>query len=100
MLMAQQGLGGGQDAGGSATPLVDAKIKFLDEFIYKEEHSVTQQFQPSAAKINARESEKKKKEHDVVDSFNPRYLYDAMKEKRQLKYLLVCFCAQDTSTLC
>jgi hypothetical protein len=100
MLMGQQGPSGGQEAGGSATPLVDAKAKFLDEFVYKEEHSVTQQLQPSAAKIKARESEEKKKEHDVVDSFNPRYLYDAMKEKRQLRYLLVCSRAQDTLLFC
>jgi hypothetical protein len=25
----------------------------------------------------------------VVDSFEPTYMYDAMKEKRQLKYLMV-----------
>jgi hypothetical protein len=67
---------------------VDAKVKFLDEFVYKEELLVTQQLQEKAARGKARENEEGKKEQ-VVDSFNPKYIFDAMKEKRQLKNLLV-----------
>lgn len=94
--MKQQGLSSDQEAGGGATPLVDAKVKFLDEFVYKEELSVTQQMKLTTEGGEARESEERKKEHDATDSFNPRYLYDAMKEKTQLKYLLVCYRTQDT----
>jgi hypothetical protein len=94
--MEQQGLSSDQEAGDGATPLVDAKVKFLDEFVYNEELSVTQQMKLSTERGGARESEEGKKEHDAADSFNPRYLYDAMKEKTQLKYLLVCSRAQDT----
>jgi hypothetical protein len=47
------------ETGGGATPLVDATIRFFDE--------------------------EEKKEIMAVDSFEPTYMYDAMKEKRQLK---------------
>jgi ubiquitin carboxyl-terminal hydrolase 10 len=79
---------GGSETGASVTPLVDATVKFSDEFVYREELSMTQQLQQKAAKGKAREDEEGKKEHNVVDSFNPRYLYDTMKEKRLLKDLL------------
>jgi ubiquitin carboxyl-terminal hydrolase 10 len=73
-----------------ATPLVDATVRFLDEFKLKEKVlPSTQQPPQHAASGKPREDEEGKKEHDVVDSFNPRYMYDAMKEKRQLKNLLV-----------
>ena len=87
-LKGQQGLGEGQEIDGVATPLVDAMVKFLDDFVYKEDISVSQQFPQKTARGKARENEGKK-EHNVVDSFNPGYIYDAMKEKRQLKPLLV-----------
>ena len=93
--MEQQGLRSDQEAGCGATPLVGAKVKFLDEFVYKEELLMTQQMKLSTERGDAKESEEGKKEHDAADSFNPRYLYDAMKEKTQLKYLLVCSRAQD-----
>ncbi|KAI0272070.1 hypothetical protein BGY98DRAFT_922339, partial [Russula aff. rugulosa BPL654] len=48
--------------GGSSTPLVDATVRFFKEFM--------------------------KKDDNVVDSFKPTYLYDAMREKRQLRPLL------------
>jgi hypothetical protein len=44
-LMGQQGPGQGQETSGGATPLVDVMVNFLDEFVYKEELSVTQQSQ-------------------------------------------------------
>ena len=96
--MGKQGLGEGQEASGGATPLVDAMVKLLGEFIYKEEQSMTQQSQQNATKGKARRNEGGKNKHDasVVDSFNPRYIYDAMKQKRQLKTLLVCPCTQES----
>jgi hypothetical protein len=87
-LTGQRGAGG-PETGDSTTPLVDATVKFSDEFVYKEELSMTRQLQPSAAKGKARDDEEAKKEHNTVDSFNPRYMFDAMKQKRRLKDLLV-----------
>jgi hypothetical protein len=84
------------ETGGGATPLVDAMVKLLDEFVYKEEQSMTQQSQQNATKGKARINDGGKNKHDVMDSFNPRYMYDAMKQKRQLKTLLVCPCNQRT----
>ena len=83
------------ETGGGATALVDAMVKLLDEFVYKEEPSVTQRSQQNADKGEERRHEEGKIEHDVVGSFNPRYMYDAMKQKRQLKKLLVCSHNQD-----
>ena len=83
------------ETGGGATPLVDAMVKLLDEFVHKEELSVTQRSQQNAEKGEERRNEEGKKEHNVAGSFNPRYMYDAMKEKRQLKTLLVCSRNQD-----
>ena len=76
------------DNGGSATPLVDATVRFFEEFLFKERPPSTQQ-QSRPAGRNPREDDEVKKEHDVMDSFEPTYVYDAMKEKRQLKRLLV-----------
>jgi hypothetical protein len=92
--MGQQGPGQGLETGG-ATPLADAMVKLLDEFVYKEERFVTQRPQQNPEKGEERRNEEGKKEHDVAGSFNPRYMYDAMKEKRQLKPLLVCSRNQD-----
>ncbi|KAI0267937.1 hypothetical protein BGY98DRAFT_925384, partial [Russula aff. rugulosa BPL654] len=60
-LKAQRGAGV-PETGSGATPLVDATVIFFKEFL--------------------------KKDDNVVESFEPTYLYDAMKEKRQLKPLL------------
>jgi hypothetical protein len=80
--MGRQGLGEGLVTGGDAIPLVDATVEFLDEFVYKEELPVTQQLRHKAAR--GRE----------------RYMYDAMREKRQLKNLLVSSRVQDASFCC
>ena len=87
-LMGQHGLGEGQETDGVATPLVDAMVKFLDDFVYKEDVSMSQQSPQKTTRGKARENEGKK-EHNVVDSFSPGYIYVAMKERRQLKNLLV-----------
>ena len=88
-LTGQQGPGSGQETGGGETLLMDAKVRFLGEFVYKEDLSVMQQLQQRAARGMTGGNEEGMKEHDVVDSFDPRYMYDAMKEKRQLKHFLV-----------
>jgi hypothetical protein len=76
------------ETGGSATPLVDATVRFLKEFLVEEESPSTQQRSQPAAGGTSRADEDKKADN-VVDSFEPTYMYDAMKEKRQLKPLLV-----------
>lgn len=83
----------GRLTGGGATPLVNAKVKFLGEFVYEETLSAMQRLQQKAETGKVRENEVGKKGHDVADSLNPKYMYDAMKEKGQLKHLLVrSFC--------
>ena len=78
--------------GGSATPLVDATVRFFKEFIVEEESPSTQQQSQPATSRTLRADEEKKSDY-VVDSFEPTYMYDAMKEKRNLKPLLVRSCA-------
>ena len=95
-LVGQRGLGEGKETSGGATPLVDAMVKVLDEFVYKVELSMPQQSQQNTTKGKVRGNEDGKNEHGVVGTFNPRYMYDAMKENRWLKHLLVCSCNQDT----
>jgi Family of unknown function (DUF6535) len=67
-----------------ATPLVDATLKFFEEFMFEEQPPPRQ-----VAGGESREDEDATREHNIVDSFEPMYLYDAMKEKRKLKDLLV-----------
>jgi hypothetical protein len=63
----QRGQREDQQTSGGTTPLVDATVRLLDEFAYK-------------------------KEDDVTEPFTPTYVYDAMKEKRQFKSILVRSC--------
>ena len=80
----------GPEAGGRATPLVDATVRFLEEFEFKEPPPPQQPPQQATGRIR-RGDEDEKKEREVADSFEPTYMYDAMKEKRHLKSLLVTF---------
>ena len=92
-LKGQLGAGGPE----TATPLVDATVRFFEEFIYKEKKPLsTQQALQQAMREIQREDEEEKKEHNAVDSFEPTYMYDAMKEKSQLKDLLVRSRDQDS----
>ncbi|KAI9511095.1 hypothetical protein F5148DRAFT_975728 [Russula earlei] len=75
-LMGQHGQGEGQESGGGVTPLVNATVRFLEEF---EEKPSMQH----VAKGKVRDGEDEKKEDDGVDSFAPTYVYDAMKEKKR-----------------
>ena len=88
-MIGQRGRGEGQESNGSATPLVDATVKFLDEFVYEEKKpSSTQQPQHQGGRGKAREEEEKK-EDDGVDSFMPTYVYDALKEKKRFDNMRV-----------
>jgi hypothetical protein len=81
---------GGGEIGGSTTPLVDATMRFLEEFMIKEKEPPPQQPQKQTAREKERDDDGGKKVHSAVDSFEPTYLYDAMREKKQLENLLVC----------
>ena len=84
----------GPETGGSATPLTDATVRFFGDFVFEEES--TQEPPPQAAGEKLREVEGEKKEHDAEDSFEPTYLYDAMREKEKLNNLLVSSRGQDS----
>ncbi|KAF8471381.1 hypothetical protein DFH94DRAFT_637134, partial [Russula ochroleuca] len=84
-LKGQRGAGD-VEADDGATPLVDATLRFFEESRFMEPLPMQQPAQ-QAARGKPREDEEAKK-HDAVDSFEPMYLYDAMKEKRKLKDLL------------
>ena len=76
----------GAENGGSATPLVDATIRFFEEFTFKEKDPPSLQ---EVTRGKLRKDEKEKKENKVADPFEATYMYDAMREKRQLEDLLV-----------
>ena len=88
-LISQRGEPKGQQTGGVMTVLVDATFRLLDEFVQKKT-SLTQRL---AQKGKAREDEIEKKGDNEMDPFIPTYVYDAMKEKKQFKSMLVRTCA-------
>ena len=84
--MGQREQGEREGSGDGETPLVDATVKFLEEFVYEEKKPLpapTQQGPRGKAK-----EEDEKKEEDV-DSFMPTYVYDAMKEKKRFDNMRV-----------
>ena len=88
----EQGGTGDPAAGDGAKPLVDATVRFFKEFRNKENRPpLTQQPLRQAAGGKPKEDEEAKKAPNAVDSFEPTYIFDAMKEKTQLKRLLVRF---------
>ena len=73
---------GSQREGTKATPLVDATIQFLKEFVPD----------PPAPVESSSKSKGKEREDDsfdVLDSFIPSYVYDAMKEKKRFASMIV-----------
>jgi hypothetical protein len=86
-LMGQRGAGV-PETGGGTTPLVDATVRFFKEFMVDESASTQRQSQPATGRTS-RAADEEKKDNNVTDSFEPVYLYDAMKEKRHLRPLLV-----------
>jgi ubiquitin carboxyl-terminal hydrolase 10 len=89
-LMGPRDRGEGQGTGGSATLLVDATVRFLEEFVYEEKRPLpTQQSRQLTRNVNAKEEDDEKKEDDGVDSFIPTYVYDAMKERKRFDNMRV-----------
>ena len=84
-----KGLHGEEGPETGATPLMAATVRFFEEFVSKEKELPPQQPSQQAAGGMPREDEEAMKEYNVVDSFEPVHMYDAMKEKRRLKMLLV-----------
>ena len=76
---------GHAETGDGATPLVDATVRFFEEFMFEGKEPLPMQ-QPLQ---QPREGKEAKKVHDATDPFEPTYLYDAMREKRQLEKFLV-----------
>jgi hypothetical protein len=88
-LKGQRGAGVPETDGG-ATPLVDATLRFLEEFTFKEKEPPPSQQPPQQVSgWEMREEKEANKVFNVDESFEPMYMYDAMKEKRHLKKLLV-----------
>ena len=77
------------ESGDYATPLVDATVRFLDEFAYKEKSSLTH----GALRGKTREDEDGKKGDEGMPSFSSTDVYDVMKEKRQFVSIRVRSCA-------
>ena len=76
------------ETGGGATPLMDATVRFPKEFLVEAE-SPSMQRQPLPDTGGTARADEEDNDDNVVGSFEPTYLYDAMKEKRQIKPLLV-----------
>ena len=76
---------------GPETPLTNATVIFFGEFVFKEKEPPPTQRPPrQAARGNPNEGASEgEEENRTMDSFDPTYIYDAMKEKKQLKDLLV-----------
>ena len=62
---------------------------FFEECMFTGKPSPTQQALQQAVRERLREDEEENEGHDSMDLFQPTYMYDAMKEKRQLRGLLV-----------
>ncbi|KAI0371656.1 cysteine proteinase [Pilatotrama ljubarskyi] len=71
---------GSQREGTKATPLVDATIQFLREFVPD----------PPAAGADSKAKGKEREDDlfDELDSFIPSYVYDAMKEKKRFANMI------------
>lgn len=69
----------------SKTPLVDATIRFLREFIPKQKAALEGKGKAVERAYNAYREE----EEDIMDSFIPSYVYDALKEKKRFDHMRV-----------
>jgi hypothetical protein len=90
-LKGQRG-GGIPETDGGVIPLVDATTRFIGEFLVKEKESPSIQQPPRQVAGETQREDEENKEHIALDPFNPAYIFDAMKEKRQFKNFLVRFC--------
>lgn len=71
---------GSQRDGSKATPLVDATIQFLKEFVPEPTQS------PNG---KSKGKERQEDDFDELESFIPTYVYDAMKEKKRFANMIV-----------
>lgn len=67
----------------SKTPLVDATIRFLREFIPKQKAAPEGKGKAVDRAYNAYREE----EENIMDSFIPSYVYDALKEKKRFDHM-------------
>ena len=91
----EQGRTGSEKAGGGvrdepepdpATPLVDATIQFMKEF-------VPDPPMPGAESSRSKGKEREEDAFEELDSFIPTYVYDAMKEKKRFASMIVSVCS-------
>ena len=75
------------ETGSGATPLASATVRFFKEFIVEESPSTQRQSHPATGGTSRANEDRK--DDNIVDSFEPTYMYDALKAKRQCKPLLV-----------
>ena len=81
--ISQREQGQTQGSGDGATPLVDAPVKLLEEFVYEEKKPLPPPTSTSTQRgsLGKAKDEEEKKEIEGVDSFMPTYVYDGMKKK-------------------
>jgi ubiquitin carboxyl-terminal hydrolase 10 len=84
----------GQRTDGGTTGLVDATVRFLDEFVYNNKPPLVQK----SPQLDEKKSEEKNDIGGAVP-FLPTYVYDAMREKRRLNVMLVRTCAPHSAVL-
>jgi hypothetical protein len=82
----------GQQTGSARAVLINATFRFLGEFLHQGKTSLALRSLQLAQKGKAREDEMEKKVDNAMDPFIPRYVYDAMKGKKQFKSILVRTC--------
>jgi len=68
----------------SKTPLVDATIRFLREFIPKQKAP-----EGKGKAVDRTYNAYREEEEDIMDSFIPSYVYDALKEKKRFDHMRV-----------
>ncbi|KAJ3475243.1 hypothetical protein NLI96_g11964 [Meripilus lineatus] len=77
---------GGQKEGTKATPLVDATVQFLREFMPPDSYSQPPPKAQGKGKLDAKAKGKEREEVDDFyepESFLPTFVYDVMKEKKR-----------------
>jgi ubiquitin carboxyl-terminal hydrolase 10 len=72
-----------------ATPLVDATLRLFEEFRFKEKEHSPPQEPPLLVAGGKLTEDEETKEFNSKNSLKPTYMHNAMKQKKQLKNLLV-----------
>lgn len=82
----------------SKTPLVDATIRFVREFAPKERAPVEGKGK-GVDRYGANGLVREEVEEDVLESFMPTYVHDALKEKKRFDHMRVSFLSSGTRFL-